>query len=65
MSVNFADFPLDATFKYMVHHGIEPHYPPMSMIRDPSLADEPEPPVQNPQYEKQTDEVAELSLIHI
>ena len=59
MSVNFADFPLDATLKYMVHHGIEPHYPPRSMIRDPSLADEPEPPVQNPRNEKQTDEVTE------
>lgn len=59
MSVNFADFPLDATFKYLVHHGIEPHYPSKSMIRDPSLADEPETFIQDTEYEKKTDEATE------
>ena len=55
LSANFADFPLDATIKYLTHHGIDPQYPPQNMIQDPDVGKESQDSRSETQFKEQED----------
>jgi len=58
-SINFSDFPFDATIKYLTQHQIDPQYPPRSMLQDPCIGAPPEAPSQEETAEEKQDPMNE------